>query len=66
MNIDDVQTLDQFHELARQLPPSLKDRYCSNLYSVVIGDAEYNRNDDEFYLYEPTLAEKIKAYRMTV
>lgn len=57
--------LNAVHEVWKQLPPSKKDMFESHLYGVVIGQAEYNRNDDAPYITNATARQRCEAMLKT-
>jgi hypothetical protein len=63
---DYLNDLNAMHEAWRTLPPSQKDRFESELYSVVIGEADYNRNDDAPYITNATAAQRAEAFMRTI
>ena len=58
--------LNAIHQAWRTLPPSQKDRFESELYSVVIGQADYNRNDDAPYITNATAKQRAEAFLRTI
>ena len=58
--------LNAMHEAWQTLTPSQKTRFESELYSVVIGQADYNRNDDSPYITNATAAQRAEAFLRTI
>ena len=58
--------LNAMHEAWKTLTPSQKTRFESEIYSVVIGDNDYNRNDDAPYITNATAAQRAEALLRTI
>ena len=58
--------LNAMHEAWKTLTPSQKTRFESEIYSVVIGDNDYNRNDDAPYITNATAAQRAEAFLRTI
>ena len=57
--------LNAMHEAWKSLTASEKDHFESALYGVVVGQAEYNRNDDAPYITNATARQRAEAYVIT-
>jgi len=58
--------LNAMHAAWLTLLPSEKDKFESELYSIVIGEAEYNRNDDAGWITNATAAQRAEAFLRTL
>ena len=63
---DYLNDLNAMHEAWQTLTPSQKTCFESELYSIVIGQAEYNRNDDSPYITNATAAQRAEAFLKTL
>jgi hypothetical protein len=63
---DYLQDLNAMHEAWLTLPHYLRDRFEGQLYSIVIGQAEFNRNDDAPYITNATAAQRAEAFLKTL
>ena len=62
---DYVGSLDLMQKVLFAMPVSDRDSYCGYIYQVVQGDAEFNRNDDDFYHHNATALQKALAYLLS-
>ena len=58
--------LNAMHEAWKTLTPSQKVAFESHLYDVVVGGAEYHRNDDQPYITNATAAQRARAFLETL
>jgi len=58
--------LNAMHTAWLKLSPSEKERFESELYSIVIGEAEYNRNDDAGWITNATAEQRAEAFLKTL
>ena len=58
--------LNAMHDAWLTLSPSEKERFESELYSLVIGEAEYNRNDDAGWITNATAAQRAESFLKTL
>ena len=63
---DYLNDLNAMHEAWLKLPPSEKERFESELYSIVIGQGEYSRNDDAGWITNATAAQRAEAFIKTL
>ena len=63
---DYLNDLNAMHDAWLKLPPSEKERFESELYSIVIGEAEFNRNDDAGWITNATAEQRAKAFIKTL
>ena len=63
---DYLNDLNAMHDAWLKLPPSKKERFESELYSIVIGRAEYNRNDDAGWITNATAAQRAESFLKTL
>ena len=59
---DYLNDLNAIHQAWLILSPSEKERFESELYSIVVGEAEYNRNDDAGWITNATAAQRSEAF----
>jgi len=63
---DYLHDLNAMHAAWLKLSPSEKERFESELYSIVIGEAEYNRNDDAGWITNATAEQRAEAFLRTL
>jgi hypothetical protein len=63
---DYLNSLDAMHEAWLKLSPFQRDRFESELYAVLVGEAEYNRNDDAGFITNATSAQRAEAFLRTL
>jgi hypothetical protein len=63
---DYLNDLNAMHDAWLKLSPSEKERFESHLYSIVIGEAEYNHNDDAGWITNATAAQRAEALLKTL
>lgn len=63
---DYLNDLNAMHEAWKTLTPSQKEAFEGNLYTVVVGLAEYHRNDDHPFITNATAAQRAEAFLMTI
>jgi hypothetical protein len=63
---DYLNSLDAMHEAWLTISPYQKDRFESELHSVVIGLAEFNRNDDAGWITNATATQRAEAFLKTL
>jgi len=63
---DYLNDLNAMHEAWRTLTPSQKTEFESELYLVIMGQAEYHRNDDAPYITNATASQRAEAFLRTI
>jgi len=63
---DYLNDLNAMHEAWQTLTPSQKTEFESELYLVIMGQAEYHRNDDAPYITNATAAQRAEALLRTI
>jgi len=63
---DYLNDLNAMHEAWLTISPYQKDRFESELHSVVIGLAEFNRNDDAGWITNATATQRAEAFLKTL
>jgi hypothetical protein len=58
--------LNAMHDAWLKLSPSEKERFESELYSTVIGEAEFNRNDNAGWITNATAEQRAEAFLRTL
>ena len=58
--------LNAMHTAWLKLSPSEKERFESELYSIVIGWSAYNNNDDAGWITNATAAQRAEAFLRTL
>ena len=58
--------LNAMHQAWLTLSHFNRDCFESALYSVIVGQAEYNRNDDQPYITNATALQRARAFLETV
>jgi hypothetical protein len=63
---DYLNDLNAMHEAWQTLTPSQKTEFESELYLVIMGQAEYHRNDDAPYITNATASQRAEAFLRTI
>ena len=63
---DYLNDLNAIHQAWRTLTHRQKTRFESELYSVVIGQTDYNQNDDAPYITNANAAQRAEAFLRSV
>ena len=63
---DYLNDLNAMHDAWLTLSLSEKEQFESELYSIVIGGAEYNRNDDAGWITNATAAQRAESFLKTL
>ena len=63
---DPINDLNAIHEAWKTLTPREKQRFEYEIYSVVIGEADYNRDVDEAHITNSTSAQRAEAFLKTI
>jgi hypothetical protein len=63
---DYIYDLNLMHAAWLTLPPSEKERFESELYSIVIGWSAYNNNDDAGWITNATASQRAEAFLKTL
>jgi len=58
--------LNAMHTAWLELSPSEKERFESELYSIIIGWSAYNNNDDAGWITNATAAQRAEAFLKTL
>ena len=61
-----INDLNAIHDAWLTLSTSEKEQFESELYLIVIGGAEYNRNDDAGWITNATAAQRAEAFLKTL
>lgn len=63
---DYLNDLNAMHKAKKTLTPIQREQYIVYLYCVVLGDGDYNRNDDQWKVHNPSADQEAEAFLKTV